>query len=501
MESYLMQKGIPFIRMPLPAGNTEEFYYEDGFDIRPYVTSPCQYSHPPSPVPHTSPSPRQFFTNSPFTNIRNSPFMNQWNVYRPPMSPMTPIPQNQEVFDDKRNVFEKLGKTFPFPPYNVKNQKNFMVFIRSPQCLHWLELSWSIACFIVYGNQKAEKCIHELNDGEIFELTRRAPNSGLISVHLRQNKNSDGFNGDIVFSSEIVAKNFIDYGKKQLSIDFNFPPNQAFLKIEWHNESIYGKRHEIKTIKNDETNEQPKKIIFEINKNFKKEDIQADSIISPSLSIRNEDCKDSPSSDSISSPIFRKKASPFKIYDKKMSEITEINIGEESKPSFISVIKKPQFLKIDTMMENVNLTKPTFITEDLPKPIAIKDEKPNKISIDTNSSRSEIEFNLFDDYIKRIVREVKKLSSNIEGIKKELLENYSQKSYKYNLTINEKLEYQSNGKNIILHLSEIINNPSKHISFFKKLQSELKVISSELYFHIYSKNIENNFILEISKKF
>ena len=35
----------------------------------------------------------------------------------------------------------------------------------------------------------------------------------------------------------------------------------------------------------------------------------------------------------------------------------------------------------------------------------------------------------------------------------------------------------------------------------QKLQSELKVISPDLYFHIYSKNVENSFILEISKKF
>lgn len=498
MEGYLVQRGIPFMRMPLcnVPYNAQEFQFEEGFDIRTYVPSPF-HSQSPSPVSHAyaaCPSPRQFFTSS--------PFMNQWNMYRPPMSPMMSVPQNVEISEDKRNVFEKLGKTYPFPPYNIKNQKNFMLFIRSPQCLHWLELSWSIACFIVYGNQKAEKSIHSLTDGEIYDLTKRAQNCGLLSIHLRQNKNSEGFNGDILFSSEIIARNFIEYGKKQLTIDFNFAPNQAFLKIEWHNESIYGKRIDIKN-KNHEENESKnisqkyyeslepgKKIVIETIKIEKKSESHSDNAISPAISIKStpsEDVKDSSSSPSQTS-IFKRRTSPFRVYEKKMSDLTEISVGEDSQEkqsSFLHVIKKPQSIR--------------FNEESLPalKPLVLQ---PLQLSI-SNLSNNEIEY-IFDSFAKRIANAVKKIiKNNIDGIKYDILENGISKSIKYNIVIHEKLEHESNGKKIILHLSEIINNPIKDISFFKKLQNELKGINSELYFHIYSKNIENNFVLEISKKY
>jgi hypothetical protein len=344
------------------------------------------------------------------------------------------------------NNFIKLNLKFKFPNECSEDINQFKIFIRCPSSIFWVHLSYSIVVFIMYG-MKGERSIHSLTSEEIDSINNNTDICGLLGVYLRKNKSSCGCNGDIMFNNENIAKQFIKFGKKQLSIDFKIPLNDPFFKIEWHKESI----------------------------------------ISYSEDNHSEDnhSEDNHSEDNHSEDNHSEDNKKLSIKKKKINLILPIGQNSSFKKFIAKNINTQS--KIDNVINNNNLSK----------------EIQNSNILFENNNDNDKE-KIYEFYIKKILTSIKKkIGNKIHDLEDEVNTNSYGKNLnlKFNLEINDKEEHNINGNKIISYLSEFINNTNKQSLFFKKFQLEMRNLSDKLYFHLSCSIKENIFILDITKKY
>jgi hypothetical protein len=346
------------------------------------------------------------------------------------------------------NNFIKLNLKFKFPSENNEDINQFKIFIRCPSSIFWVHLSYSIVVFIMYG-MKGEHSIHSLTSEEIDSINKNTDLCGLLGVYLRKNKSSCGCNGDIMFNNENIAKQFIKFGKKQLSIDFKISLNDQFFKIEWHKESKTSFSEE----NHSDENNSDKNNSDENNSDENNSD-ENHSDENTNLSIIKKN--------NLILPIG--KNSSFKKFIAK-------NIDTQS--------------KMDNVINNNNLS---------------KEIKNSNIIFENNNDN--VKEKVYEFYIKKILTSIKKkIGNKIHDLEDEINSYGQNLNLKFNLEINDKEEHIINENKIISYLSEFINNTNKQSLFFKKFQLEMRNLSDKLYFHLSCSIKENIFILDITKKY
>ena len=367
------------------------------------------------------------------------------------------------------NNFIKLNLKFKFPSEYNGDINQFKIFIRCPSSIFWVHLSYSIVVFIMYG-MNGEHSIHSLTSEEIDSINKNTDLCGLLGVYLRKNKSSCGCNGDIMFNNENVAKQFIKFGKKQLSIDFKIPLNDQFFKIEWHKESKTSyseENHSEKNHSEENHSENNHSVKIQSEENHSEENHSEEN---HSEEIHSEENN---SDDSTKLSIIKKGINLV------------LPIGQNS--SFKKFIAKNinTQSKIDNLINNNNLS---------------KEIKNLNIIFEDDNDKEEI----YEIYIKKILNSIKKkICNKIHDLEDEVNTNSYGKNLnlKFNLEINDKEEHNINGNKIISYLSEFINNTNKQSLFFKKFQLEMRKLSDKLYFHLSCSIKENIFILDITKKY
>jgi hypothetical protein len=442
-----------------------------------FSTSPLIFCR--SPILNSrSSSPSNYYTNK--LPISYSPLIGNWKSDKESLN----ININDiiaKMYNNNRskivNNFVKLNMKFKFPSEYNGDINQYKIFIKCPSSIFWVHLSYSIVTFIMYG-MKGERSIHSLTNEEIDSINKNTDICGLLGVYLRKNKTSCGCNGDIMFNNEDIAKQFIKFGKKQLSIDFKIDLNDQFFKIEWHKESIIS---------------YPDIIQSDIIQSdiIQSDIIQSDIIQSDIIQ------SDIIQSDIIQSDIIQSDIIQSDIIQSDIIQSDDVQSDDiQSDDIKLSIIKKENNL-ILPIGQNSSFKK--FTTKNMNN--LINNNLPKGVQNLNNIIEKE---KIYEFYIKKLLIAIKKkIGNKIHDIEDEININSYVKNLnlKFNLEINDKEEHIINGNKIISYLSELINNPNKQSLFFKKFQVEMKNLSEILYFHLSCSIKENIFILDITKKY